>query len=78
VSVPNLDMHGAVPISLHTSSSRQSKKKGNGKVKNWRERPVRARARANAPFHRTLPGELSRKIIVAKIVSSGVIVDCVT
>jgi hypothetical protein len=63
---------GAVPISLDTSSSRQSKKKGKGKVKNWRERPVRARARANAPFHRTLPGELSRKIIVARIVSSGV------
>jgi hypothetical protein len=72
--------HGASPISLNTSSSRQLKKKGKGKVKNWRERPVRARARANAnaPFHRTLPGELSRKIIVAKIVSSGVIVDRVT
>ena len=64
--------HGCYRISVCKSSGGQTKKKGKSEVRNWRQRPVRVRARANAPFHRTLPGELSRAIIVARIMSSSV------
>jgi hypothetical protein len=40
--------------------------KGKGKVENWRQRPVRS-----GVFQRTLPGELSRAIIVARKVPSA-------
>ena len=42
-------------------SGRRYNKKGKGKVENWRQRPVRS-----GVFQRTLPGELSRAIIVAR------------
>ena len=55
---PTFGHRGGDPISLHKSSGGHTKKKGKSEVRNWRERPVRARARANAPFRRTLPDEL--------------------
>jgi hypothetical protein len=47
------------------SVSRRCNKKGKRKVDNWRQRPVRS-----GVFQRTLPGELSRVIIVATKVQS--------
>ncbi|KAI2492940.1 hypothetical protein MHU86_21618 [Fragilaria crotonensis] len=47
------------------SASRRCNKKGKQKVNNWRQRPVRS-----GVFQRTLPGELSRVIIVATKVRS--------
>ena len=47
------------------SASGQSNKKGKWKAENWRRRPVRS-----GVFQRTLPGELSRVIIVATKVTS--------
>ena len=41
------------------------KERGKKKVGNWRKRPVRDSARR--PFRRTLPGELSRSIIVSRV-----------
>ena len=46
-----------------------AKKRGKKIVENWRERPVRACGRG--PFQRTLPGELSRSIIVAQRISTS-------
>jgi hypothetical protein len=49
-----------------SQSSGPPKIKRKGKAKNnWRERPVRARP--HGPFQRTLPGELSRAIILTRV-----------
>ncbi len=47
-------------------SGRRCNKKGKGKVENWRQRPLHS-----GVFQRTLPGELSCAIIVARKVPSA-------
>ena len=56
-----LAAHVAQGFNSDGLSERRRDKKGKGKVENWRQRPVRS-----GVFQRTLPGELSRVIIVAR------------
>ncbi|KAI2509604.1 hypothetical protein MHU86_4865 [Fragilaria crotonensis] len=53
----------AVLMANHQTTAEEKK---SGKAENnWRERPIRARP--HGPFQRTLPGELSRAIILARV-----------
>ncbi|KAI2505586.1 hypothetical protein MHU86_8828 [Fragilaria crotonensis] len=54
-----------LPSSSQSSKPQQKKKKSGKAENNWRERPIRARP--HGPFQRTLPGELSRAIILARV-----------
>lgn len=54
---------------LSSVGGRSLKKKGRGKIENWRKNPVRARE--HGPFGHTLPGELSRAIIGARVMANS-------
>jgi hypothetical protein len=54
-----------LPSSSQSTKPQQKKKKSGKAENNWRERPIRARP--HGPFQRTLPGELSRAIILARV-----------